>query len=45
MLCIAMLVALNRGHQLRLHISGAISIEEIRKFFFQRCSAKPRMSP
>jgi alkylhydroperoxidase/carboxymuconolactone decarboxylase family protein YurZ len=25
MLCIAMLVALNRGHELRLHISGAIS--------------------
>jgi alkylhydroperoxidase/carboxymuconolactone decarboxylase family protein YurZ len=25
MLCIAMLVALIRGHELRLHISGAIS--------------------
>jgi 4-carboxymuconolactone decarboxylase len=39
MLCIAMLVALNRGHELRLHVSGAINngctVEEIKEVLLQ----------
>lgn len=39
MLCIAMLVALNRGNELRLHIEGAINngctVEEIKEVLLQ----------